>query len=110
MGLGTILKANRAYKAQRNGDNAEAMRLFAECFEEGMTDARYMLAYAVLMIRDGQSIVVTIVDGLPVFNTVVTGIDNGNEVEIVSGIKKGDVVITSGQQYVREGEEVNIAN
>ena len=54
MGLGTILKANRAYKAQRNGDNAEAMRLFAECFEEGMTDARYMLAYAVLMIRDGQ--------------------------------------------------------
>ena len=73
-------------------------------------------AYAVkvpsdaVMIKNGEPIVVTVVDGLPVFNTVVTGIDNGEEVEIVTGIKKGDVVITSGQQYVREGEEVNIAN
>ncbi|GEM_PF-230089 len=73
-------------------------------------------AYAVkvpsdaVMIKNGEPIVVTIEEGLPVFNSVVTGIDNGEEVEIVSGIKKGDVVITSGQQYVQEGEEVNIAN
>ena len=72
-------------------------------------------AYAVkvpsdaVMIKNGESIVVTIVDGLPVFNTVQTGIDNGEEVEIVKGIKKGDVVVTSGQQYVQEGEEVRIA-
>ena len=54
MGLGTMFKANRAYKAQKNGDTQEAIRLYEECFAEGLNDARYVLAYAVLIIRDGQ--------------------------------------------------------
>ncbi len=54
MGIGTVFKANRAYKAQRSGNTAEAIRLYEECFSEGLRDAKYMLAYAVLIIRDGQ--------------------------------------------------------
>jgi len=54
MGLGTMFKANKAYRAQKNGDEAEAMRLYEECFHEGLADPRYVLAYAVLMLRDGQ--------------------------------------------------------
>ncbi|MBQ9252998.1 MAG: hypothetical protein IJ188_10230 [Clostridia bacterium] len=54
MGLGTMFKANKAYKAQKNGNNQEAIRLYEECFAEGLEDARYVLAYAVLIIRDGQ--------------------------------------------------------
>ena len=54
MGLGTMFKANKAYRAQKNGDEAEAMRLYEECFQEGLADPRYVLAYAVLMLRDGQ--------------------------------------------------------
>ncbi len=54
MGLGTMFKANKAARAQQKGDKAEAMRLFEECFQEGLTDPRYVLSYAVLMIRDGQ--------------------------------------------------------
>ena len=54
MGLGTMFKANKAYRAQKNGDNAGAMRLYEECFQEGLDDARYVMAYGVLLIRDGQ--------------------------------------------------------
>ena len=54
MGLGTSLKANRAYKAQKSGNREEAVRLYEECFAEGLTDMRYVLSYATLIIRDGQ--------------------------------------------------------
>ncbi len=54
MGLLTTFKANKAYRAQRNGDTQEAIRLYEECFSEGLNDARYVLSYAVLIIRDGQ--------------------------------------------------------
>ncbi|MBR2824564.1 MAG: hypothetical protein IKE24_12880 [Clostridia bacterium] len=54
MGLGTMFKANKAYRAQQKGNSAEAMRLFEECFQEGLADPRYLLSYAVLLIRDGQ--------------------------------------------------------
>ena len=54
MGLGTMFKANKAYRAQKNGDTAGAMRLYEECFQEGLDDARYVMAYGVLLIRDGQ--------------------------------------------------------
>ena len=54
MGLGTMFRANKAYRAQQNGRNEEAMRLYESCFQEGLDDARYALAYAVLLIRDGQ--------------------------------------------------------
>lgn len=54
MGFGTVFKANKAFRAQKNGNEQEALRLYAECFEEGLTDARYVLSYAVLLIRSGQ--------------------------------------------------------
>ncbi len=54
MGLGTMFKANKAYRAQQKGDSAEAMRLYEECFAEGLADPRYLLSYTVLLIRDGQ--------------------------------------------------------
>ncbi len=54
MGFTTGLKANKAYRIQQKGDKKEAMRLYEECFNEGLNDARYTLAYALLLIRDGQ--------------------------------------------------------
>ena len=37
MGLMTTLKANKAYRAQQNGDAAGAMKLYEECFA-GLND------------------------------------------------------------------------
>ena len=54
MGFGTMLKANKAYREQKNGNSQAAMALYEECFNDGLNDPRYVLAYAVLLIRDGQ--------------------------------------------------------
>lgn len=54
---------------------------------------------------------VAVLDGdIPTLVTVSTGLDNGNLVEITSGLKSGDIIVVSGQQYVVEGEKVNIIN
>jgi tetratricopeptide (TPR) repeat protein len=49
-----MLKANKAYREQKNGNSQAAMALYEECFNDGLSDPRYVLAYAVLLIRDGQ--------------------------------------------------------
>lgn len=50
----TGIKAGKAYRLQKNGSKEEAIRLYEECFAEGLNDPRYNLAYALLIIRDGQ--------------------------------------------------------
>ena len=54
MSLMTGIKANKAYRLQKNGQKEEAIRLYEEVFAEGLNDPRYNLAYALLIIRDGQ--------------------------------------------------------
>ena len=39
---------------QKNGQKEEAIRLYEECFQEGLNDPRFNLAYALLIIREGQ--------------------------------------------------------
>ena len=53
MGLLTPIKANKAYRLQQKGEKEEAARLYEEVFAEGLNDPRYVLAYALLMIRNG---------------------------------------------------------
>lgn len=54
MSFMTGIKAGKAYRLQKNGNKEEAIRLYEECFAEGLNDPRYNLAYALLIIRDGQ--------------------------------------------------------
>ena len=54
MGFMTPIKANKAYRLQKAGQNDEAIRLYEEVFAEGMNDPRYVLAYALLIIRKGE--------------------------------------------------------
>ena len=54
MSIFTGFKANKAYRLQNSGQTAEAIKLYEEVFAEGMNDPRYVLAYALLIIRDGQ--------------------------------------------------------
>ena len=54
MGIMTAIKANKALRLQKNGNSQEALKLYEEAFAEGLSDSRYILPYALLMIRDGQ--------------------------------------------------------
>ena len=54
MGIMTAIKANKALRLQKNGDYREAEKLYEEAFAEGMNDPRYLLPYALMILRDGQ--------------------------------------------------------
>lgn len=41
---------------------------------------------------------------------VTIGIDTGENIEIVSGLKNGDTVVTKGQTYISDGETVTVSN
>ena len=54
MSLKSSFAAIKAYNAHRKGLTEEAQRLYEEAAAGGFTDSRYMLAYALLLIRKGE--------------------------------------------------------
>ena len=55
MGFMSAMKANKAHRLQQAGRREEAIRLYEEAFAEGLNEPRFLLAYALLIIRDGQN-------------------------------------------------------
>ena len=54
MGFKAELKGNKAYKLHGNGQYAEAKKLYAEAYADGMINPRHILGYTVLLLRDGE--------------------------------------------------------
>lgn len=54
MSLKSTFAAIKAYNAHRKGMTDEAEKLYEEAAAGGFTDSRYMLAYALLLIRKGE--------------------------------------------------------
>ena len=54
MGFLTGIKAARAYRLQQKGQKEEALKLYEEAFAEGLNEPRYVLAYAMIIIRNGE--------------------------------------------------------
>ena len=61
-----------------------------------------------VMIKNGEKTVVILNKDKPKFVKVKTGLDNGKYVEILDGVSQGDIIITKGQQYVKENEAVKV--
>ena len=53
MGFMASLKANQALRAHNKGDLAKAKKLYQEALDGGVLEARPMLAYSLLLIREG---------------------------------------------------------
>lgn len=54
MGYLTTFKAGKAYRLQQKGKKEEARKLYEEAYAEGLDDPRFNLAYALMLIRDGE--------------------------------------------------------
>jgi len=61
-----------------------------------------------LVSQNGAWGVFVIEENLPIYRTVVMGSYYDREVEILSGITEGEFVITSGNQFINEGDEILI--
>ena len=53
MGFMASLKGNMAMRAHNNGDLVKAKKLYQEAIDKGLMEARPMLAYSLLLIREG---------------------------------------------------------
>ena len=53
MGFMAVIKAQKAYNQQSKGNVAEAKKLYEEAIAGGLDQARFLLAYATLLIRSG---------------------------------------------------------
>ncbi len=60
--------------------------------------------------KDNETYVYIVENGVAKKTAVVLGIEAEDTVEITEGLQKGDAVVTKGQTYLSNGEEVNIAN
>lgn len=60
--------------------------------------------------RGGQNLVFTVVDGRVEARVVSTGIDDGEKIEISSGLTAEDKIITKGQEFVSEGQQVEVVS
>ena len=54
MGIMSAVKANKALRLQKSKNYEEAERLYEEAFAGGVKDPRFMLAYALMIIRCGK--------------------------------------------------------
>jgi len=54
MGFFATLKAQKAYALQGKGDIEGAKKMYQEAMDKGLDAARFMLSYAILLIREGE--------------------------------------------------------
>ncbi|MCI1959054.1 MAG: efflux RND transporter periplasmic adaptor subunit [Clostridia bacterium] len=62
---------------------------------------------ALLTTTDGNYVFI-VEDGKAKKVDVTTGIDNGDEIQILSGLNEGDEVVYSGNTYLNDGDSVNV--
>jgi len=61
------------------------------------------------ILKDDEGKYVYIVEGIYVLKqSVTTGVDNGERIEILQGITLQDQVLIKGQDFVNDGDEINI--
>jgi len=61
-----------------------------------------------VLIKSGKSIAVVLTEDKVSYREVSTGIDNGEYVEIISGLTEGETIVVKGQNYVSDGETVKV--
>lgn len=75
--------------------------------KEASSDSIVIDRDAVLSNSDG-SYVYIVEDGKAKKAAVTTGIDNGDEIQVLTGINEGDQVVFNGNTYLNDGESVNV--
>lgn len=94
-----------------NSENAIKSGMMAEVnfTMESAEDTIVMPRNAVIE-KDGETYVYIVEDGKAKKVDVVLGIESADTIEIAEGLTAGDAVITKGQTYVSDGEEVKVLN
>ena len=63
-----------------------------------------------VITKEDETYVYVVKDGVAKKVPVELGIEAADTIEITKGLKDGDDVVTKGQTYISDGEEVNVVN
>lgn len=91
-----------------NSDDALKAGMFAQVyFTKEKNENALVLPRDCVITKDGESYVFAVEEGKAKKCVVEMGIDNGDTVEITSGVTAGMTVVTEGQTYLSDGDSVN---
>lgn len=91
-----------------NEDGSLKSGMFAEVyFTKEKSDNAIVISRDSVITKDGESYVFAVEDGKAKRYDVEIGIDNGDMVEITSGLSVGMKIVTEGQTYLADGDAVN---
>ena len=117
--VGTITTINPAanaggtYDVEIEIDNADGnlkSGMFGEVnFIKDESDNTIVLPVDAVITKGGETYVFIMKDNKAVKTPVQTGIENGNEVEITSGLTENMDVVVKGQTYLEDGDSIAVA-
>lgn len=95
-----------------NTDGTLKPGMFASVsFVESKNDNAFVVERNTVLENETEQYVYVLNDDNTVRKVVVeTGIDNGEYIELTSGVSDGDKVVVSGQDYLSDGEAVNVVD
>ncbi|QOJ29461.1 MAG: efflux RND transporter periplasmic adaptor subunit [Ignavibacteriales bacterium] len=93
----------------QNDNNLMKAGMFARVtLKSGIMKESLIIPRKALLESKKNSGVFIVQEGKARFRKIVTGIETGTEIEVLSGINKGDLVVTSGQSLLKDGFAVEI--
>lgn len=94
-----------------NSTNKLKPGMFAEVTFTNERSAREIVVDRdVVITKNGETYVFVDENGTAVKRIVETGIDNGTDIQITSGVEVGDVIVVKGQTYLSDGDKLNVVN
>jgi RND family efflux transporter MFP subunit len=93
-----------------NGDGLLKPGMFAEAYfiwERAVNTI--VIPRGSVLLEDGEPAVYIAEDGRAVRRAVTTGIDTGDKIEITGGLAAGEMLIVTGQTFVRNGSLIYVA-
>lgn len=92
-----------------NADGTLKSGMFGEVnFVKDQSDNNIVLPVNSVITRNGETYVFVYENGVAVKTNVETGINNGNEIEITSGLEPNMEVVVKGQTYIDDGTPIAI--
>lgn len=117
--VGTVKTINPAanaggtYDIEIEIDNADGKLksgMFGEVnFVKDESDKTIVLPVDSVITKGGEKYVFVLKDNTAVKTPVQTGIENGNEIEITSGLTENMDVVIKGQTYLEDGDHIEVA-
>ncbi|MCK5844094.1 MAG: hypothetical protein KAG97_05255, partial [Victivallales bacterium] len=63
---------------------------------------------AIITTPRGDHVVYVVVDGKALMRKVTIGLEKGNDIQIVNGVKGGEMVVVAGNLNLKDGETVRV--